>query len=160
MRVHHTPNAEAATAATATKAQQAAAAKDAPKTTFAATLAKTSATTGTGGTGGSNSAPATTEKEAVPKGETTKKVKDHPYDEIMSGPRNGLFINKTHNVRRGEAFALVHKADRDLHVYGTGKDRRVIISWHKDQPAHRNDTTADTGTVTTPNVGVANGTLK
>jgi hypothetical protein len=160
MRVHHTQNAEATAAAKATKAQHAAASKDAPKTTFAAALAKTSATSGTGGTGGSNSKPVTTEKEAVPKGETTKKVEDHPYDEIMSGPRNGLFINKTHNVRRGEAFALVHKDDRDLHVYGTGKDRRVIISWHKDQPAHKNDTTGDTGTTATPNVGVVNGTLK
>jgi hypothetical protein len=53
---------------------------------------------------------------------------------IMSGPRNGMFINMTNNERRGEAFVLVRKHDRDLHIYGTGKDRRVIISWHKDQP--------------------------
>jgi hypothetical protein len=57
----------------------------------------------------------------------------------VSGPRNGVFINTTNNERRGEAFVLVRKHDRDLHIYGTGKDRRVIISWHKDQPAHQND---------------------
>jgi hypothetical protein len=34
---------------------------------------------------------------------------------------------------------LVRKHDRDLHIYGTGKDRRVIISWHKGQPAHQGD---------------------
>jgi hypothetical protein len=172
MRVHHTQNAEAAAAAQATKAQHAAAKQDATKISFAATLAKTSAPSTTGGTTGSNTAPVTTEapKDTAipkgPKGEKTEKVKDHPYLEVMSGPRNGMFINTTNNVRRGQAFTMVHKDDRDLHVYGTGKDRRVIISWHKDQPAHKNDAVADTGgtqtsgTTATPNVGVATGTLK
>ena len=142
MRVHHTHDAEAVAAAKAPRA----AAKEAPKTSFAAALAKSSAATTTTGTTGANTTPTstteTTRSEALPKGpkgETTREVKDHPYLEIMSGPRNGMFINTTHNVRRGQAFALVHKADHDLHVYGTGKNRRVIISWHKDQPAHRND---------------------
>ena len=34
---------------------------------------------------------------------------------------------------------LVERGDHDLHIYGTGKHRRVIISWHKDQPAHAGD---------------------
>src|SRR5215218_8339415 len=58
---------------------------------------------------------------------------------VMSGPRNGMFINRTSNERRGQAFTIVHRQDRALHIYGTGKDRRVIVSWHKDQPAHQTD---------------------
>jgi hypothetical protein len=114
-----------------------------PKTSFANVLAKTG---DTNGTSGSNTAPAEKKEKAErplpkgPKGETTRAVPDHPaYVEIMSGPRNGMFINVTNNERRGEAFVLVRREDRDLHIYGTGKDRRVIISWHKDQPAHQND---------------------
>jgi hypothetical protein len=125
--------------------------KGAPKTAFASVLAESSNTTI--GTIGSNTAPADKADKADkaekplpkgPRGETTRAVKDHPaYVEIMSGPRNGMFINTTSNERRGEAFVLVRRDDRDLHIYGTGKDRRVIISWHKDQPAHRADTKPD-----------------
>jgi hypothetical protein len=158
MRVHHPQNAEALAAHQSAKAQQADSARDASKTSFAATLAKTSTASGTGGTTGSNTGPATTAPKDTalptgPKGESTKKVADHPYLEVMSGPRNGMFINTTNNVRRGQAFTMVHRADRDLHVYGTGKDRRVIISWHKDQPAHKNDAAA--GTDVAPATGTA-----
>jgi hypothetical protein len=117
-------------------------AKTTPRTSFAKMLAKTGDVTG----GTNNTTPAEDTKKAErpipkgPKGETTRAVKDHPaYVEVMSGPRNGMFINMTNNERRGEAFVLVRKHDRDLHIYGTGKDRRVIISWHKDQPAHQTD---------------------
>ena len=120
-----------------------------PKTAFASVLAKSTTTTGTTttGTSGSNTSPSEKPERPIPKGpkgETTRAVKDHPaYVEIMSGPRNGMFINMTNNERRGEAFTVVHRHDRDLHVYGTGKNRRVIISWHKDQPAHRADAKPD-----------------
>jgi hypothetical protein len=55
-----------------------------------------------------------------------------------------------HDAQRapGPGLTFVRKDDHDLHVYGTGNDRRVIISWHKDQPAHRDDAapgTARTG---------------
>jgi hypothetical protein len=86
-------------------------------------------------------------------------VEGRPYSEITSGPRNGMFVNTTSNERAGEAFVLVKRADRDLHIYGSGKDRRVIVSWHK----HRDDDTpsapvkdkvtapkADTGGVSGP----------
>ena len=46
----------------------------------------------------------------------------------MSGPRNGMFVNTSGNVRDGEAFVLVKRKDHELHIYGTGKDRRVIVS--------------------------------
>jgi hypothetical protein len=127
-----------------------------PKTEFASVLAQSS--TQTGGTDGSNTKPAEHDSKKAeraipkgPKGETTRAVKDHPaYVEIMSGPRNGMFINMTNNERRGEAFTLVRRHDRDLHIYGTGKDRRVIISWHKDQPAHQADDKKPSTGGTTP----------
>jgi hypothetical protein len=140
MRVHHHHAAElgklhAAPAAAKVKGEA--------KTSFAAVLADSTTTTGTAG---SNTAPAKAREDRDdalpkgPKGETSRAVPDHPaYVEVMSGPRNGMFINTTHNERRGEAFVLVRKGDRDLHIYGTGRNRRVIISWHKDQPAHRDE---------------------
>jgi hypothetical protein len=68
------------------------------------------------------------------KREQTAPVEGHPaYEAITSGPRNGMYVNRTSNERSGEAFVLVKRADRDLHIYGSGKDRRVIVSWHKDQ---------------------------
>jgi hypothetical protein len=130
-----------------------------PKNAFANVLAKTG---DANGTSGSNTSPAKDAEKAErplpkgPKGETTRAVKDHPaYVEIMSGPRNGMFINVTNNERRGEAFVLVRKDDRDLHIYGTGKDRRVIISWHKDQPAHRDDAVKETRKDAEPATGGA-----
>jgi hypothetical protein len=53
--------------------------------------------------------------------------------EVTSGPRNGMFINMTDNERRGQAFVLVKRDDHDLHIYGTGENRRVIVSWHRHQ---------------------------
>lgn len=154
MRVEQSQQAETVTArsglvsSTSTKA---------PRTAFASVLAKSTTETGHG-TGGSNtvdepkkpgkhSKAETGELRPIPKGpkgEITQAVPDHPaFIEVTSGPRNGLFINVTSNERRGEAFALLKRDDRDLHIYGTGKDRRVIISWHKDQPAHRHEYNAD-----------------
>ncbi|HTE60212.1 MAG TPA: hypothetical protein VK631_07650 [Solirubrobacteraceae bacterium] len=123
------------------------AAEAAPKTAFAGVLAASTSD------GGADKAERALPKG--PKGETTSAVKDHPaYIEVMSGPRNGMFINTTNNERRGEAFVLVRRDDRDLHIYGTGKDRRVIISWHKDQPAHDADATPPkTGGATAPTAG-------
>ena len=56
-----------------------------------------------------------------PKGETTRKVDRKDYVEVTTGPRNGMFINKSGNDRDGEAFVLASRPDRDLHVYGTGR---------------------------------------
>jgi len=66
--------------------------------------------------------------------ETTKPVDGHAgYVEVTAGPRNGMYINMTDNERRGQAFVLVKKDDHDLHIYGTGEHRRVIVSWHAAQ---------------------------
>jgi hypothetical protein len=82
-------------------------------------------------------------KGAVEK-ETTSPVDGRPYSEITSGTRNGMFVNTTSNERGGEAFVLVKRADRDLHIYGSGKDRRVIVSWHKDRDDDKSDAAKDT----------------
>jgi hypothetical protein len=76
--------------------------------------------------------------------EKTETVDGHPYAEVVSGPRDGMFINKTSNERSGEAFVLVKRDDRDLHIYGSGKDRRVIVSWHKDRDEAKPDAAKET----------------
>ncbi len=81
------------------------------------------------------------------KNEQTAPVDGRPYSEITSGPRNGMYVNTTSNERSGEAFVLVKRADRDLHIYGSGKDRRVIVSWHKDRDEDKqSDAVKDTVT--------------
>jgi hypothetical protein len=66
------------------------------------------------------------------KGEKIEPVEGHSYAEITSGPRSGMYINTSHNSRRGEAFVLVEKADVDFHIYGTGADRVVIRANKRD----------------------------
>jgi hypothetical protein len=48
------------------------------------------------------------------------------YADILSGPRNGWFVNTSGGVRDGMAFHIVHKGARTYHVYGTGKHRQMI----------------------------------
>ena len=101
----------------------------APRTAFASALA--AETTGTAGTGATKEGDAAAKLPRGPKGETTRTVEGKPYLEVMSGPRNGMFINTAKDSpRHGEAFVLVRRKDHDLHVYGTGKDRRVIVVPH------------------------------
>src|SRR5919202_7054126 len=62
----------------------------------------------------------------APKGETSKPVKGHAYADILSGPRNGMYLNTSGNQRDGQAFVLVKRDGKEFHVYGTGKDRVVV----------------------------------
>ena len=62
---------------------------------------------------------------SAPKGERTEKVEGHHYMEIVSGPRNGMFINNSGNARDGDAFMIVKRHGREFHIYGSGKDRNV-----------------------------------
>jgi hypothetical protein len=62
---------------------------------------------------------------SAPKGERTQKVDGHHYMEIVSGPRNGMFINNSGNSRDGDAFVIVKRHGREFHIYGSGKDRNV-----------------------------------
>ena len=62
---------------------------------------------------------------SAPKGERTEKVEGHHYMEIVSGPRNGMFINNSGNTRDGDAFVIVKRHGREFHIYGSGADRNV-----------------------------------
>ena len=63
---------------------------------------------------------------AAPKGERTKDLPGHAYDEIVAGPRNGMMLNDSGNARDGRAFTRVERDGRAFHIYGTGKDRRIF----------------------------------
>jgi hypothetical protein len=64
--------------------------------------------------------------DKAPANETTKAVEGRAYADILTGKRNGLYLNTSGNVRDGETFALVMKEGREFHIYGTGKDRTII----------------------------------
>jgi hypothetical protein len=82
--------------------------------------------------------------------EETRPVEGKDYVEIISGPRNGMFINRSGNVRDGLAFVLVKHAHREDHVYGSGKQQQVIRMWDEgygpDAETRNAGTTAATGT--------------
>ena len=60
--------------------------------------------------------------------ETTKAVPGQNYAEILTGPRAGMYLNTSGGARDGEAFVLVKHDGREDHIYGTGKDRKVVTS--------------------------------
>ena len=62
--------------------------------------------------------------------ETTKPVEGENYAEILTGSRAGMYVNTSGNARDGEAFILVkgEGGKPDQHIYGTGKDRKVVSS--------------------------------
>jgi hypothetical protein len=59
-------------------------------------------------------------------GETMTAVEGHKYAEIHGGKRDGMFVNTSANPRRGKAFEIVTKDGKELHVYGSGKDKLVV----------------------------------
>ena len=65
-------------------------------------------------------------KSDKPRNETYRPVEGQPYEEIVSGRRNGMFINRSGNQRDGEAFVLVKRDGREFHIYGSGADRQVV----------------------------------
>jgi hypothetical protein len=80
------------------------------------------------GTAASKSFAGELERVLRPHGETLAPVKSHPYSEITSGADRGMMLNQAHaNPRFGEAFEVVHRRGRILHVYGSGADRQVVI---------------------------------
>ena len=58
--------------------------------------------------------------------ETTKPVDGQSYAEILTGPRAGMYVNTGGGARDGEAFVLVKHDGHEDHIYGTGKDRKVV----------------------------------
>jgi hypothetical protein len=59
-------------------------------------------------------------------GEKAKRVEGRAYHDILNGPRAGMFLNSSGNVRDGQAFVLVNRDGREYHIYGTGKNRTVV----------------------------------
>jgi hypothetical protein len=48
------------------------------------------------------------------------------YADILSGPRNGYFVNTSGGERDGMVFHRVRRGGRILHIYGTGEHRQVV----------------------------------
>jgi hypothetical protein len=94
---------------------------------------------------------------SAPKGERTQKVEGHNYVEIISGPRNGMFINNTGEARDGKAFLIVRRHGREFHVYGSGEDRKVFEVGRKRE-ADESAKTEATGTPDTTETTGASGT--
>lgn len=141
-----TPNAAAAPPTTSARAARA------TGTSFA--QAHAAAVKGTEATGATTSASGSSSPASdAPKGERTQKVDGHHYVEIVSGPRNGMFINNTGSKRDGEAFLIVKRNGREFHIYGTGNDRAVYEVGRK-----RADGAGSGSTVTNGTTGATTGT--
>ena len=77
-----------------------------------------------------------TDSKAPPRrSETYRPVEGQRYEEIVSGPRNGMFVNRSGNQRDGEAFVLVKRNGREFHIYGSGADRQVVPIAKGDKPS-------------------------
>jgi hypothetical protein len=71
-----------------------------------------------------------------PKGESWHKVGSHKdYKKISGGGRNDMFVNVSGNVRTGEAFKIVERDGKTLHVYGSGKNVREVAVGGHQKPA-------------------------
>jgi hypothetical protein len=115
---------------------------------------KSAATEKSGSTGKTTS----TSTEKAPADEKTKQVEGRAYADILNGPRSGLYLNTSGNVRDGQTFALVMRDGREFHIYGTGKDRQIIgLRKPDEKTADDTKTAADTTTKTqtTANTGTS-----
>jgi hypothetical protein len=131
MRVESTPAADALAATRAARRSAGAATRSLFATALAGASSTAGTTTSSTATSGTTAAAKTATGAATAK-EETRTVEGKPYEEIISGPRNGMFINRSGNSRDGEAFVLVKKDGRDVHIYGSGKDRETVVIWHNE----------------------------
>ena len=90
--------------------------------------------------------------DKAPADEKTKPVDGHAYADILNGPRSGLYLNTSGNVRDGKTFALVKRDGREFHIYGTGKDREVI-GMHKPDTSSTPSTDTPSSTTNTTTTG-------
>src|SRR3954463_4277141 len=79
--------------------------------------------------------PASADAKKPAAAETTQAVPGHPYAEILTGSRAGMYLNTSHNARAGQTFVMVHRNGVELHVYGTGKNRHVVEMKRHSDPA-------------------------
>jgi hypothetical protein len=90
-----------------------------------------------------------------PKGETWGPVKGaQSYADILSGPRNGYYVNlQQGSVREGHTFHIVKRDGKEFHVYGEG-DSKVWVEVGTKKKAAAAATTGGTE-ATTPATGAA-----
>jgi hypothetical protein len=89
-----------------------------------------------------------------PKGETWGPVKGaQSYADILSGPRNGYYVNlQQGSVREGQVFHIVKRGGKEFHVYGEGEDK----VWVEVGASKKKAAAAASGTeATTPPAGAA-----
>ena len=88
-----------------------------------------------------------------PKGETWGPVKGaRSYADILSGPRNGYYVNlQQGSVREGEVFHIVKRGGKEYHVYGEGENKTWVEVGVKKKAA----STASGTEATTPASGAA-----
>jgi hypothetical protein len=99
-----------------------------------------------------------TDTKSAPKGERTQKVEGHDYMEIVSGPRNGMFINNSGNARDGDTFVIVRRHGREFHIYGTGEDRNVYEVGRKRAASGTSQGSGTSTTSGTPGTGTTGAT--
>ena len=90
-----------------------------------------------------------------PKGETWGPVKGaQSYADILSGPRNGYYVNlQQGSVREGQVFHIVKRGGKEYHVYGEGDDK-VWVEVGATKKKSESSTTTGTE-ATTPASGAA-----
>jgi hypothetical protein len=88
-----------------------------------------------------------------PKGETWGPVKGaRSYADILSGPRNGYYVNlQQGSVREGQVFHIVKRDGKEFHVYGEGDDK----VWVEVGTKKKADAAASGTEATTPPSGAA-----
>jgi hypothetical protein len=88
--------------------------------------------TGTGGATDTKPAGVDTAGLHLRKGEKVEAVKGHAYAEIVSGAREGMFVNTSGNARHGETFVISHRHGVEYHIYGSGENREVVAMKPRD----------------------------
>jgi hypothetical protein len=86
----------------------------------------------TGGTTDTKPADVDTAGLHLRKGEKVEAVAGHAYAEIVSGAREGMFVNTSGNARHGEAFVIAHRHGVEYHIYGSGENREVVAMKPRD----------------------------
>jgi hypothetical protein len=94
-------------------------------TLHAAAVAKTSTTEGTGGTAAAKTYP---HYPRIPEGETWASVKPGAhYAHILTGPREGQYINLTRNGElRNHVFTIEQRDGKEVHVYSSDGDNVTV----------------------------------
>jgi hypothetical protein len=92
------------------------------------------------------------ESARPPKGETWEHVAGtNNYADILTGKRNGWYVNISGGDRHGQVFHIVKRGDKTFHVYGKGDDKlwvevRTRTEQRAEGPARSEETSSSGGT--------------